>query len=269
MPASGFGQGTWEAGMPYLRMGDGPPLLFMPGFSGHHRQPRGLDLRMQLQQIKPYAQDRTVWWVNRRPGLSSGVTMADLARDYAEAMRARFREPVDVIGISTGGSVALQLAADHPGVVRRLAIVASAYRLGDAGRDTQRKAADRLGAGRPRQAATVILSSLGGGPVSRALLGMAGRLAGTAVYGDADPDMLMTIRAEDDFDLQDRLGEISAPTLVVGGANDAFYSAELFHETAELIPDSRLVLLPGKGHLTTLTSRHLPHGVLTFLDSSR
>lgn len=44
--------------------------------------------------------------------------------------------------------------------------------------------------------------------------------------------MIATIGAEDDFDINDRLGEISAPTLVVGGGRDRFYPPELFGATA-------------------------------------
>jgi pimeloyl-ACP methyl ester carboxylesterase len=37
----------------------------------------------------------------------------------AAGIRRWFAEPIDVLGVSTGGSVALQVAADHPEVVRR------------------------------------------------------------------------------------------------------------------------------------------------------
>lgn len=117
-------EGTWDSGMPYLCVGTGPPLLFMPGLSTHHRLPRGFDRRTQLAQLAPWTTMRRVWWVNRRPGLPPGTTMADLARDYAVAMPGRFPGPVDVLGVSTGGSVALQLALDHPELVRRLVLVA-------------------------------------------------------------------------------------------------------------------------------------------------
>ena len=40
--------------------------------------------------------------------------------------------------------------------------------------------------------------------------------------------MIATIRAEDAFDIGKQLGEISAPTLVVGGGRDRFYPPELF-----------------------------------------
>jgi pimeloyl-ACP methyl ester carboxylesterase len=51
------------------------------------------------------------------------------------------------------------------------------------------------------------------------------------------------------------LCRITAPTLVIGGARDRSYSAELFRQTAHAIPGARLILYPGKGHLGTVAHR--------------
>lgn len=56
--------------------------------------------------------------------------MSDIAGYLAEAIEHDVGEAVRLQGTSTGGSVALQLAIDHPDLVRRLVVVASAYRLG-------------------------------------------------------------------------------------------------------------------------------------------
>jgi hypothetical protein len=63
-----------------------------------------------------------------------------------------------------------------------------------------------------------------------------------------DPsDMLVTVAAEDVFDAAPQLHRIAAPTLLVVGGRDRFYSTELFQETAERIPDARLRLYQDKG----------------------
>lgn len=116
---SALTQGTFGDGMAYLCLGAGQPLVFLPGLSAHHRPPHGMDRWFQLQQVQPFGCHREVWWIQRRAGLTPPVTMADLANDYAGVLAQQFGEPVDVMGVSTGGSVALQLAADHPGMVRR------------------------------------------------------------------------------------------------------------------------------------------------------
>ncbi|MGO4784966.1 alpha/beta fold hydrolase [Cryobacterium sp. W22_MBD10_FK3] len=258
--------GTWPGGMPFLSVGSGPPLVFLPGTTPHHAPPTGSDRRFQARQFQAYTASRRVWWVNRRPGLDPDATMADIASDYAQAMLRRLDEPVDVIGESTGGSVALQLAADHPAVVKRLVIVSAAYKLSEDGRDTMLRVADDVLDGRPRAAGAELMRMTGSGAGSRRMLAGLGWLVGTSYFGRATSDLITTIRAEDAFDLRTRLADIVAPTLVIGGERDAFYSAELFRQTAEGIPRGRLALYEGRGHLsTTMDPRFLPD-VLSFLD---
>ena len=43
---------------------------------------------------------------------------------------------------------------------------------------------------------------------------------------------------------------IRAPTLILVGGRDRFYSPELFAETARLIPASRLRVFERRGHIT-------------------
>lgn len=79
-----------------------------------------------------------------------------------------------------------------------------------------------------------------------------------------DPsDLVVTIEAEDKHDFKERLGEIPSPTLVVAGDRDPFYTATLFRETAEGIPNARLILYPGMGH--PAHGRQFAQDVLAFL----
>lgn len=256
--------GTWPPGLPYIRMGAGRPLLFMPGITGHHRLPRGTELTFQTRPLRPFAEAREVWWVNRRAGLPRGVTMSGIAEDYVDVIRSRLGAPIDVFAMSTGASVALALAVEHPDLVRRL-VVQGAHRLGDHGRRIQREMARELRAGRPRRAGALESEGVAAGAVSGRLMRAMGWLTGRAMYGGERPDLLAVIEAEDGFDVGDRLGRITAPTLVVGGAKDRFYGAELFRETAERIPDGRLILYPDRGHM--VLGRRFTSDVLAFLDA--
>ncbi|MGR0218374.1 alpha/beta fold hydrolase [Agromyces sp. ZXT2-6] len=241
-------RGTWPPGLPYLRMGSGRPLLFIPGLTADHRVPEGADLTFQTRPILPLTRSREVWWVNRRAGLPAAVSMAGIAADYAEVIRSRLTAPIDVFGTSTGASVALALAVDQPELIRRL-VVNGAHRLGDGGRRTQQVMARELRAGRPRRAAAAEFAAVASGSVSGGLMSAMGWLTGRTVYGGDRSDLLAVIDAEDAFDVGERLGRITAPTLVIGGARDRFYGADLFRETAERIPDSRLILYPDRGHM--------------------
>ena len=50
---------------------------------------------------------------------------------------SHFGKPVDVLGASTGGSLALQLIADRPDVVRKAVVACAAYTLGPVAKQEQ------------------------------------------------------------------------------------------------------------------------------------
>lgn len=251
-------------GLDVLTWGSGPPVVVLPGISAHHRNPSGTERSTQTQGLAAVAERFTVHLLQRRAGLPAGTTMADLADDVAGAIRAGFDGPVPVMGISTGGSVALQLALDHPDLVSRLVLGCAAMRLGPQGRRVQRTLADLTRAGRPRAAWAGLASALTGTVVTRALMTPVLWLGGGPT-GDAAADLLVTIEAEDAFDAEARLSEVRAPTLVVGGGLDGFYGPQLFHDTARAIPDGHLLLYPRSSHMTALGHRSAQRAIARFL----
>ena len=123
-----------------------------------------------MRRLAAYAQ---VHWVGRSPALPPGTTMADLAEDYARAIRARFCRPVPVVGFSTGGFLGLQLAVDHPDVVERLVVVGAAYRLSEQGRATNLRWVAALEQGRVSDAWTELARDVVSSEPARSLMGAA------------------------------------------------------------------------------------------------
>ena len=162
------------------------------------------------------------------------------------------------MGISTGGSIAQQFAIDHPQLVRRLVLVASACRLGPGGRRMQRELARFTLAGQPRRAWAATGPELATTPVGSRLYAALLWLAGPKLHPEDPSDMLVVIDAEDRFNAAPGLHRITAPTLVIAGDRDRNYTPELFRETAEGIPGARLRLYPGKGHASIATLTHKP-----------
>jgi pimeloyl-ACP methyl ester carboxylesterase len=76
-------------------------------------------------------------------------------------------------------------------------------------------------------------------------------------------DLVVTIKAEDQHAFKDRLAEITAPTLVIAGADDPFYTPALFRETAAGIPNARLVLYEKMRH--PAMGKQFERDVLEFL----
>src|ERR687893_2580790 len=176
----GVREGFLKGGLPRLSFGDGPPLVVFPGLGMSNANPAGLQRWGELRLLAPLARAFTVHRVGRPVGLEPGTTMEDLANGYAGALGDEFGGPVDVLGISTGGSLALQLAADRPDLVRRLVVAGAACRLSEQGREFQRQTARLAAAGDRRgisrmQAADVAGSPLGGG-VAGGVLALLGPL---------------------------------------------------------------------------------------------
>jgi pimeloyl-ACP methyl ester carboxylesterase len=220
---------------------------------------------MHESSIRPWARDREVFYLNRRPGLVGGTTMAALAAEHAQALREAFDEPVDVLGTSTGGSIAQQLSAEHGDVVRRLALVSTGCRLGPHAKLVQRQIAARVRAGATRQAGAVMAGALAPPALRLPAAGLGWLLAPGMFSEGGLQDMATTIEAEDEFDLA-RLPTVRAPTILVGGGRDRFYEAELFEETARLIPGCVLELHPKRGHITVLSDPRAVAQIRRFLN---
>lgn len=235
----------------YETSGQGDPLLLIHGLGSSVRdwenqlpsfarfyQVIALDLRGHGNSDKP-------------PGPYSSVLFAN---DVAGFVRSLGIGPVHVVGLSLGGFIACQLAADHAGLVRTLTVVNSLPALP---RDTIR---DRL-----RVSAALGLRRL----VVR-LFGMRtlGRLLSRKLFPRADqealrqqfierwsendrPAYLSSLATVSDWGLEDRLNSISCPTCLMSGEYDFFPFALKEHYAAK-IPDARLVLIPNSGHFSPM-----------------
>ena len=249
---------TLAGGLPYAEIGTGETLVVFPGLS---RQ-------SELRDAKAYGllarvTGRTVMAVGRPQHLRRGITMPELAGLHAEALRGHFKAPVDLMGISTGGAVALQLTVDHPELVRQLVVVAAASWLGEQGRAKLRKYGEQISAG--KSGAAVLASVLA--PRWLEWLVAAKIWLDERSQRGVDPtNMLATIDAECGYDVRTRLGEIRAPTLIIGGGRDRAFSEELFRETASGIPGARLVIYPKRGHVGTMWDWRFGKDVAEFLN---
>lgn len=134
--------------------------------------------------------------------------------------------PAIVIGVSFGCHVAVDLAARHPAAVARLVLVGPTL--------DPRATAGRLAR---RWARNSLRSSL--------------RLAPAVAHDLIDAGAwrpVRTLRRALDDPIENKLGEIEAPTLVVRPARDRLSPAYWSARIAERIPDAELVVLPKASH---------------------
>lgn len=251
--------------IPYLAVWSGPPLIAAQGLTAKHEIPSSrMARRMAVSSALPWSEDFRVYVVNRKQGLRVGESMSDIAGYLAAAIEDEFGEPVFLTGTSTRGSVALQLASDRPELVRALVVVASACRLGPRGRqmlqDLARLTRNGDAAGGWAQMVTAMLPA----PVRGPVYPLAPVMMRSMTTGDTT-DMLVTLHAQDAFDVGDQLHRITAPTLVIGGAKDVLYSRERFEHTVVGVEDGRAHSYPDWGHFRTRTSSTTSHFTLGFL----
>jgi pimeloyl-ACP methyl ester carboxylesterase len=256
---------TTLGSFPCLVSGEGRPLVFLAGLLP--KTGVASWQKMHWATAMPYTARRLVHYVNRRPDLPPGITFAQLAAEHAQAIRSSFDGPVDLLGLSTGGSLAQQVAADHPEVVSRLALLSTGYRLSDQTRAQMRRIAARIRAGAPRRAMALAASEMvPDGPWRLPAALAAAAVSRPALSHNDLADLATTIEAEDNFDLRACAASIQAPTLVISGGRDRFYPMALIEQTAALIPSSRLVIEPEHGHMTVTGVPAVHEAILNHLD---
>ncbi|MGI6366865.1 MAG: alpha/beta fold hydrolase [Anaerolineae bacterium] len=256
--------GLFPNGVGYNRFGRGrTPLVILQGLVWSHRPLRGWEALAARHEWGWLLRQRTVYLLVPRSGLSEGTTLSDMARDYAQALSGALPLPVDVIGTSTGGSVAQHLAADHPQVVRRLVLHGTGHTLSPRGKAAQLRCAALAARGCWRDASAALLEPmLPATPLGRLSLAIQAWRMSWGAPADAQ-DVTVTVQAEDAHAFADRLHEIAAPTLVIDGEEDGFYTPAILRETAAGIPNARLILYPHRNH--GAPGPQLQHDILAFL----
>lgn len=247
-------------GLSAVTAGQGPPLVILPGLG------KGADLSVRVPRLAAWSTaalasgfKRTVHLIHRPVHPPSGMTIATLAGWHATGLRARFGEPVDLMGISGGGVTALQLALDDPGTVRRLVLCIAASRVGGNGLRDLMRMMELEGEG--RSAARIGSCLIAHGPL-RMLLRAA---LGLSRNRPRAPGEVALVEAAQAWDVTGRLGEIDVPVLVAGGTRDQLVPPELVRATASGIAGARLVLLSGKGHASALFDPRLKPAIAAFL----
>jgi pimeloyl-ACP methyl ester carboxylesterase len=260
-------EGVFAGGLPYLALGHGEPLAYLPGGTPNHHNPRpGFQRQLTLRTVRPFARAGfEVFFINRWPGMSIDITWPEIAAVHAAALAEHFGRPVDVLGHSTGGSIVMQLIADHPWVVRRAVAASAAYTLGPVARRAQLKMLRSLET-TGRFAAEELVEGMVRRRWQSAVLRPPLRLVSRWINIENPTDTMAMIKAEDGFDVRSRLPGIQTETLVICGAKDGFWPLEMFAETAYRMPQGQLIMYPDLGH-SLVTSPKFVADVVAFLNN--
>lgn len=182
-----------------------------------------------------------------RPGIS---TMEDLAADALKLLDALGLQSVIVGGVSMGGYAAMALLRIDPSRVKGLVLA-----------DTHPLADDAAGKEKREQVAKDVEKNGMAGYASQALNNLLAKEAKPYVRARMEAIMKsvkpqataaaargMAMRS----DSREILGRYSGPALIVVGEHDAIAPPARAQEMKALMPKSKLVVIPGAGHLANV-----------------
>ena len=180
------------------------------------------------------------------PGRTSIARMAAVVLRALDALSV---DEAHVVGLSLGGCVALTLAIEAPSRVRSLVLVNTFARLRPSGPRAALRGAGRLllalAAPMPVLARYIAAESFPGIDQEALRQRATARLA-----QNSRRRYVSCLAAALAFDVRDRLGAIRCPTLVVAGTRDATVPHAAKELLARSIPEARLSLVEGAGHVT-------------------
>lgn len=234
----------------YERRGSGEPLLLIQGMTGNHMH-WGEPF---LSLIEPDFD--AVYYDHRGIGRSAAVTdpftIVDLADDAVAVLDRLEIENAHVMGISMGGMTAQEVALRHPDRLRTLTLGCT-FAGGPDSTPTDPAVVTRLGelfmAGKVGEAFAEGLRF----NVSAEFAADERNIAPFREIAEELPMelpiMMAQLQAISSHDTTARLHEITAPTLIVHGSADQILPVANAHHMAELMPDARLEIFEGVGHL--------------------
>jgi pimeloyl-ACP methyl ester carboxylesterase len=232
----------------YERVGEGPPLVFVHGAAA--------DSRMWRPQLDALANEFTVVaWDEPGAGRSSDVPgvfgLADYADCLAEVIEALALASAHVAGLSWGGTLALELYRRHPERVATL-ILADTY-AGWKGSLPEEEVRARVAGARQMLAAPAeefdpTLPGLFAGDPPADFVSLLDEIA-AAVRPDTLRTQLGVMAKADQRDL---LPHVAVPTLLIWGELDARSPLDVARQFEQAIPDAKLHVIPGVGHVSNL-----------------
>jgi 4,5:9,10-diseco-3-hydroxy-5,9,17-trioxoandrosta-1(10),2-diene-4-oate hydrolase len=240
----------------YQRAGTGRPLLLLHGLVGSAKNWRR-NISFLSRHSSVYAIDLFNMGESERvPGLNAGLEAT--ADRLAASMDALGLDEADIAAHSHGGAVAMMFAARHPDRVRRLILFAPANPFCDLGNQLIRFYQTRFGIWFarlipffPRMLKATALSRMYGDPSRISRDALEGYTQGLHIPGTIDHVLqILQCWFVDMGLLRSALTRLTAkPTLLIWGDRDQTVGLNSARELQRTLPQSRLIVLPGVGHI--------------------
>ena len=241
---------VWVNGLEvaYRRVGEGPPLVFVHGAAE--------DGRVWQPQLAALADEFTVVaWDEPGAGGSSDLPADFELADYAHCLGALINAlavgAAHVAGLSWGGTVVQELYRHHPEIVATLILI-DTY-AGWKGSLPEQEVRARVAGARqmleaPAGKLDSTLPGLFAGDPPAEFVPLLEEIAAAVRQASLSTQLFVMAEA----DQRDLLSRIAVPTLLIWGELDARSPLSVARQFEQAIPDTRLVVIPGCGHVSNL-----------------
>jgi len=231
--------------------GDGPVVAFSHGLF--------MDESMFDPQVQALRDRyRCIAWDERGHGQTGDATGPftywDSADDVAALLGSLGVEHAVLAGMSQGGFLSLRCALTHPELVRGLILIDTQAGIEDPERlPYYQGLVERWTTDGPDQELLDIIAGL--------ILGEGyddtprWQNQWRRLTNDNLVQLFTTLASRED--IQDRLGEIKVPAMVIHGEQDASIPVAVARNLADGLPECEFVIVPGAGHASNLTHPEL------------
>ncbi|MBQ7895779.1 MAG: alpha/beta hydrolase [Oscillospiraceae bacterium] len=251
--------------MEYVRFGNGSKTLIMlPGLGDSLRSLKGMALPLALTYWK-LSKDYTVYVFGRRGNMPCGFNTNNMADDLKYAMDRLNISKASVIGVSMGGMIAQHLAADYPKSIDKLVLVVTAAK----NNPTLTESIDEWISLAERGDHHALMDSNLRRIYSHEYYRRnkwAIPIVGALTKPKSYDNFIIQANACKGHDAFNKLINIQAPTLVIGGKQDNTLSGESSEELAEQIPNSQLIMYNQYGHGLYDEADDFQHKIARFLN---
>ncbi len=245
----------------YIRFGKGKKILIMiQGLNTRGVKGAGWGL---AYMYRIFAKEYTVYLFDRRPDVSEGITVRDMAWDIAAAMDELNIVNADVFGVSQGGMIAQYLAIDRPDLVHKMVLAVTLSKNNSVVQTVIRQ----------------WIRMTEQGNMKELVLDMAYKMYSNAYMKRYKPLMPILTLLQKPKDIQrfvllaescltcnayEELDKIKCPVFVIGGKQDMVVSGEASRELAEKL-GCKLYMYENLGHAAYEEAKDFNQRVYDFL----
>lgn len=237
-------------------------LIMLPGLSDGLATVKGKGWILYHPYAK-YLKEYTVYMFSRKNKMPEGYSISDMANDQVSVMKKLGIEHAYICGVSQGGMIAQCIAINYPEVVDKLILSVTAPSANEVVRTavsgwlkmTERGNHTELMVDTAeRMYSEKYLSK------NRKIFPIIARFTKPSSYERFNRNANAIL----EFDVRNRLSDITAPTYIIAGEDDKTVGNSAAGELKEGIKDSKIYIYKGLGHGTFEEAKDFYDRIIAF-----